>query len=174
VLNLGRARPQLSVKQRFELGGASVANATDLRKDAQLLLDQGRFQRAAFLLYACMEELLKAHLCLRGEPTDWNKFWGTFRDHERKLALLSEIDPGSRGETKEVKRLLTHWRERCLYVEASHPGDPLTPRGLVDPGGLNAGTIASFSLWVDERILQFIALLAELEPSMRGKGSAGP
>ena len=43
-----------------------------------------------------MEELLKAHLCLRGEPEDWSEFWNTFRDHDKKLALLPEIDPGGR------------------------------------------------------------------------------
>ena len=82
--------------QRFELGGASVANAIDLRKDAQTLLDEDRFQRAAFMPYACMEELLKAHLCPRGEPEEWSEFWNTFRDHDGKLALIPEIEPGPR------------------------------------------------------------------------------
>jgi len=170
--NMGRARPRLSTVQRFELGGASVANAIDLRRDAQVLHDADRMQRAAYLLYACMEELLKAHLCLTDGPADWGDFWATFRDHPRKLALIAEVDPGQPERTAEFVKVLTYWRERCLYVEVSQRGDPLTPRGLVNPGGLDDASIAIFMRWTDEQIPRFIARLQELEPTMRGEGNS--
>jgi AbiV family abortive infection protein len=171
--NTGRARPRLSTKQRFELAGASVANAIDLNADARVLLASGRLQRAAFLLYACVEELLKGHLCLRGDPDDWTEFWRTFRDHDRKLAQLDEVDPGQPANVDELIAVLTRWRERCLYVEVSHPGNPLTPRGLVDPGGLDAEGLTPFTQWIDQQIPRFIERLKDLEPTMRGLRAKG-
>ncbi len=165
VPNTGPARPRLSFKQRYELAGASVANAIDLKGDALVLLAQGRLQRAAFLLYSSVEEVLKAHLCLREDPEDWTEFWRTFRDHDRKLALLKEVDPAQPANTDELIAVLTHWRERCLYVEVSHPGNPLTPRGLVDPGGLDADGLAPFPRWIDQESRRLIGRLKELEPS---------
>jgi hypothetical protein len=52
--------------------------------------------------------------------------------------------------------MLTHWRERCLYVEVSHPGNPQTPRGLVDPGGLDASSIEVWTHWADAQILRLL------------------
>ena len=65
TLNLGKPRPSLTPAQRFELAGASVKNAIDLRGDARLLAEADRPQHAAFLLVACVEELVKAQLLIR-------------------------------------------------------------------------------------------------------------
>ena len=79
-----------------------------------------------------------------------------------------------RRRIEELTGVLKHWRERCLYVEVSHQGNPLTPRGLIDPGGLNAESIATFTQWTDQQIPLFIARLEELEPIMRGKEPLEP
>jgi AbiV family abortive infection protein len=143
----GKPKPRLSDRQRRELAGASLANAVALLDDAKTLLHAGRLQRSAFLFEACLEETLKGHLCLTREPADedgWREFWEAFRDHKLKLRLLKEIEPGSDAEHDAGNRTLRTWRERTVYVDVSEAGDPWTPMGLAEPGGLSAHGIAGF------------------------------
>jgi hypothetical protein len=92
------------------------------------------------MVEACLEEVLKAYLCLTRDPRtdeEWDRFWETFRDHRRKLALLKELEPDApAAKHDEGNRALRTFRERTLYVDVNNEGDPLTPMGLVDPGEL--------------------------------------
>jgi hypothetical protein len=70
-----------------------------------LFADADRLQRGAFVVQASPEEVLKAYLCLTREPRtdeEWNRFWETFRDHRRKLALLKEIESDARLGTLRI------------------------------------------------------------------------
>jgi AbiV family abortive infection protein len=169
----GKPKPRLSDRQRWELAGASLANAVALLDDAKILLHAGRLQRSAFLFEACLEEALKGHLCLRRKPVDddsWHDFWETFRDHKLKLGLLKEIEPGSDAKHDEGNRTLRTWRERTVYVDVSATGDPWTPMGLADPGGLSAEKVAGFQGSITRILGEELERLKGQEPSKRRKG----
>ncbi|MCI0636758.1 MAG: AbiV family abortive infection protein [Actinobacteria bacterium] len=169
----GKPKPRLSDRQRWELAGASLANAVALLDDAKTLLHAGRLQRAAFLFEACLEETLKGYLCLTREPMDdnsWRDFWETFRDHKLKLRLLKEIEPGSDAKHDAGNRTLRTWRERTVYVDVSEAGDPWTPMGLANPGGLSAEKVAGFQGPITRILGEQLERLKGLDPSMRRKG----
>jgi AbiV family abortive infection protein len=171
----GRPKPRLTDLQRWELAGASLTNALGLRDDAVVLSEAGRLQRSAFLLQACLEEVLKAYLCLTREPKndqEWDRFWETFRDHRRKLALSKETEPGSSEAHDAGNRALRTLRERNLYVEVSDVGDPLTPMGLVDPGEMSPEGVELLYQAVNTRLGAELNRLREAEGDM--KGGNGP
>jgi AbiV family abortive infection protein len=168
-----RLKPRLTDRQRWELAGASLHNAVDLRDDADVLRKAGRLQRSGFLLWACLEEVLKAHLCLTRDPRDdqeWNRFWKTFRDHPLKLKLLKEIEPESPRRHDEGIRILRTFRERSLYVEVSDDGNPWTPMGLFDLGELRPESIDLWYNAVNALLLQEIKRLNDSEERMKGRG----
>jgi hypothetical protein len=47
-------------------------------------------------------------------------------------------------------RTLATLRERCLYAAVKANGDPLTPRGLVDPGGLDSRVLLGWAAWIGD------------------------
>jgi AbiV family abortive infection protein len=164
----GRLTPRLTARQRWNLAGASLDNAIALRDEAILLADADRFQRAPFVVQAALEEVLKAYLCLTREPKtdeDWGDFWKTFRDHRRKLALLKELEPDrTTEEHDEGNRTLRTFRERTLYVDVSPWGNPMTPKGLLDPGELNRESIARWDRVIQSAVTRELARLEESEP----------
>jgi AbiV family abortive infection protein len=167
----GRAEPRLSQRQRFETAGASLTNATALMDDALVLQKAGRYQRAAFLAGACLEESLKAYLCLTRDPQEqeeWARFWGIFRDHRLKLALLKETEPGSAAEHDAGNRTLRTLRERNLYVDVVASGDPMTPMGLVAPGEMGQESIDLLYRAIRPILAREIERLQEAESTMRG------
>lgn len=164
----GRLTPRLTARQRWNLAGASLDNAIALRDEAILLADADRLQRAAFVVHASLEEVLKAYLCLTRDPKtdeEWDRFWETFRDHRRKLALLKETEAGVPSETHdEGNRTLRTFRERTLYVDVSPWGNPMTPKGLLDPGELNRESIARWVPVIQSALARELARLEESEP----------
>jgi AbiV family abortive infection protein len=170
----GKPKPRLSDRQRWELAGASLTNAVALLDDAKFLLRARRLQRSAFLFEACLEEALKGYLCLTREPKDddgWKDFWETFRDHKLKLRLLKEIEPRTDAVPDAGVRILRTWRERTVYVDVSETGDPWTPMGLVDPGGLTVEGVAVFEGPIARILEEQVERLKSLEPTMRSKSS---
>jgi len=148
-------------------------NAIRLRDDAVVLSKAGRLQRSAFLLQACLEEVMKGYLCLTRDPkddTEWHRFWETFRDHRRKLALLKELEPGSSEEHDAGNRDLRTLRERNLYVEVSTAGDPLTPMGLIDPGEMGPESIALLGRAINARLSIELDRLRDSETTMKRSG----
>ena len=133
-----------------------------------LLADAGRFQRAAFVVQASLEEVLKTYLCLTRDPKtdeEWTDFWKTLRDHRRKLALLKELEPDrATEEHDEGNRTLRTFRERTLYVDVSPWGNPMTPKGLLDPGHLNRESIAGWDRIIHSAVVRELARLEALEP----------
>jgi AbiV family abortive infection protein len=164
----GQAKPRLTDRQRWNLAGASLDNAIALRDDAILLADADRLQRAAFVVQASLEEVLKAYLCLTRSPEtdeDWDRFWKTFRDHRLKLALMKETDPDVSDEGHdEGNRMLRTFRERTLYVDVSPWGNPMTPKGLLDPGELNREGIARWVGIIQSALARELVRLEESEP----------
>jgi AbiV family abortive infection protein len=139
---VGRPRPKLTDEQLRQLSGGCLANAVDLLNEALILVDEDRLPRAVFLSLLAFEELLKSRYCEMTLTDDWPAFWKGFRDHKTKLenasTYLGEEVP------QEAVAALIEMRERTLYVEVHHDGRTLTPRGLVDPGGLNPEFIRSW------------------------------
>jgi len=140
-----RQRPILSDEQRIRLATACLDNCLHLLNESELLVHHGALPYAQFLVGAAYEEVLKATYCIdEGAPT-WKAWWHGFRSHKTKLDLAgrywADLPPDS------TRRLLD-LRERCLYVEVKADGEPLTPRGLVDPGGLDANFILGWSRWI--------------------------
>jgi hypothetical protein len=114
---------------------------------------------------------MKGYLCLTREPInddDWRDFWETFRNHKLKLRLLKEIELGTDAEHDAGIRTLRTWRERTVHVDVSEAGDPWTPMGLVDPGGLTAEAVAVFEEPITRILGERVKRLKHLEPSMRG------
>ena len=170
----GKPKPRLSDRQRWELAGASLTNSVALLDDAKSLLRSGRLQRSAFLFEACLEEALKGYLSLTRQPKDddgWKDFWETFRDHKLKLRLLREIESRTDAEHEAGVRILRTWRERTVYVDVSEAGDPWTPMGLVDPGGLTVEGVAVFEGPIARILDEQLKRLKSLEPMMRGSSS---
>ncbi len=168
----GNVKPRLSTRQRWNLAGASLTNAVALREDAILLRDAGRLQRAAFAVEACLEELLKAYLCLTRDPNtddDWDRFWEIFRDHHRKLALLKELEPERTPEEHDAgNRTLRTFRERRLYVDVKDDGDPMTPMGLVDPGEISRESVDRLLAATEYALARELDRLKDAEPPKTG------
>jgi AbiV family abortive infection protein len=164
----GRSTPRLTARQRWNLAGASLDNAVDLRDEAILLADADRLQRAAFVVQASLEEVLKAYLCLTRDPTtdeEWDRFWETFRDHRRKLALMKEIEPDVPREAHdEGNRTLRTFRERALYVDVSPWGNPLTPKRLLDPGDLTRESLARWDRVIQSAVARELDRLRASQP----------
>jgi AbiV family abortive infection protein len=145
------------------------ANAIALRDEAVILGDAGRLQRSVFLVQACLEEVLKAYLCLTRDPKsdeEWARFWKTFPDHRRKLAPLKEIEPDHPPEEHDAgNRALRTFRERTLDVDVKEDGDPKTPMGLVDPGELSRESVALWLAATNSALARELARLKDSEPS---------
>lgn len=165
----GQPKPRPTARQRWNLAGASLANAVALRDEAILLRDADRLQRAGFVIEACLEEVLKAYLCLTRDPNtdeEWDRFWETFRDHRRKLALLKELEPDAAPEKHDQgNRELRTFRERTLYVDVKDDGDPLTPMGLVDPGELSREGVDMWLAATNTALSRELDRLKDSEPS---------
>ena len=86
-------------------------------------------------------------------------FWTTFRSHERKVAL-AQRDFGLQEPAEASYDHLLNLRERCLYVDVFHDGRTLTPNGLVQPGGLTAGFMGRWALWIREEIRNHVRTAA--------------
>lgn len=153
-----RARPVLTEDQRINLSGACLATAIDTLGDARGLLNSNALARGTFLLIVSLEEMCKARYCLHAEAESWSKWWDGFRDHKTKMAEIVRYAPDVPKD--QLGQLLT-LRERCLYADVSPAGDPLTPRGIVDPGGLDRDMMLGFSKWVEDAIGR---TLEELKP----------
>lgn len=138
---MGRARPRLTDEQRIRIAVASLENTKHLLDDSALLLGHDRLSSSAFLAVAALEETLKARYCLHQEAASWGKWWSGFRDHRAKLRMAPQLAPQASPEMLEQ---MVEFRERSLYVEGGHSGQPLTPKGLVDPGGLNREIILAW------------------------------
>ena len=149
-----------------------MTNAVALRDEAIVLTDAGRLERAAFVVQASLEEVLKAYLCLTRDPKtddEWDRFWETFRDHRLKLALLKEIHPGSPDEHDAGNRMLRTFRERTLYVDVSEWGNPMTPLGLVDPGELSRESVARWVGVINSALGRELERLGDAEPPTTGE-----
>jgi hypothetical protein len=129
-----REYPVLSDGQRVHLAKACLGNARDLLRESKSLLHEGALPYGQFLIACAYEEVLKARFCLDESASSWKEWWKGFRTHATKLDLALRYEPDL--PPNAVKTLL-ELRERCLYVEVKADGDPLTPQGLVDPGGLS-------------------------------------
>jgi hypothetical protein len=154
-------RPPLTEYQRWNLAGACLANATDLLRDSRTLLGAGATTRAAFVLLASLEEMLRARYCLRQPTGTWREWWTVFRNHEAKFEEARRLSPEL---PEDMARTLLDLRVRSLYVDTDSSGDPLTRRGLVDPGGLDPNVLAGWSNWVQSEIGR---TLSEMPPDPR-------
>jgi AbiV family abortive infection protein len=171
----GRFEPPLDARQRWELAGASLTNAFALRDDAVVLAEAERYQRSAFLILAALEETMKAYLCLTRSPSDdveWKRFWETFRDHRRKLALLKEVEEGSSEAHDAGNKTLRTLRERGLYVEVGEDGNPRTPMGLVEPGEMGPQTVEFLRAAIETRLRSERDRLRDSESTMKGEAGS--
>lgn len=89
---------ELSLEQLIEGRKKPLANAADLIRDAEVLLNNGRWARCAFLAYIAIEELGK-YLIIMGAigrvlmgNVDWKRFWKRFRKHKQKAANIMMFD----------------------------------------------------------------------------------
>jgi len=55
---------------------------------------------------------------------------------------------------EDMARTLLQLREKSLYVDVGPTGDPLTPRGLMDPGGLDRAALLRWGALVQAQIKQ--------------------
>ena len=140
-----RHRPVLSDDKRIRLAMACARNVGDLLREADALMTEGALPYALFLVGSAFEELMKCRYCLDQAAPDWPTWWRGFRNHETKVELARQYWPDLRPDATSH---LLELRERCLYVEVKQDGDPLTPRGLVDPGDLRADFVRGWSLWI--------------------------
>jgi hypothetical protein len=139
-----RERPILSDDQRVRLATACLKNALNLMRESEMLVHDGALPYAQFLVGSAWEEVLKARYCI-DEGGTWKTWWDGFRSHKTKLDLARRYWPNL---PEDSTRQLLSLRERCLYVEVKADGDPLTPHGLVDPGGLKADFLLGWSRWI--------------------------
>jgi AbiV family abortive infection protein len=133
-----RVYPVLSNDQRVRLAEACLSNARDLLRESVNLRHDGALPYAQFLIGCAFEEVLKARYCIEEPAKNWREWWRGFRSHEAKLDMAVRYEP---DVPPDAVKWLLELRERCLYVEAKADGDPLTPQGLVDPGGLSIDSL---------------------------------
>jgi hypothetical protein len=60
---------------------------------------------------------------------------------------------------------LTTLRERCLYADVKENGDPLTPRGLIDPGGLEGAVLLGWAAWIRDEGVKTVGELEATRPA---------
>lgn len=145
-------RPALTEYQRWNLAGACLANAKDLLRESRVLLDAEALTRSAFVLLAAFEEALKARYVLREPSGNWKEWWAGFRSHEAKL--WGEAKRLAPEVPEAMARTLVDLREKSLFVDIGPTGDPLTPRGLLDPGGLDRDALLRWGALVQAPIKQ--------------------
>ena len=165
---MARVSAPLTDEQRKTIAIACLENAKFLLHDAEALIRASRLPSGTFILLVGLEEMLKARYTLYEAKESWEAWWFGFRDHKTKLGLLKSYAPDAPDDFVHVFKQL---RERTLYVEASEAGDPLTPRGLIDPGELEAGKVLGWRLWVWE---QCRVTLSELISGRVMLSSIGP
>jgi AbiV family abortive infection protein len=127
-----------------------VANATELKSEAELLLAHGHHARAYLLAHLASEELAKIVLLARAakavrdaEPMQWAKVQKVMREHTDKLAILifadhaDSIDVGEDDEDTQLdvklRRVAEFNRKKnaSMYVDLasglfSTPKDEIT------------------------------------------------
>ena len=121
-------------------------------------MHDGALPYATFLIGAAWEELMKDRYCVDTGGPSWPDWWKGFRDHKTKMALAERYWPELPTDQAATLRDL---RERSLYVEVKQDGDPLTPRGLVEPGGLRRDFLQGLSRWISGECLATLQRLAE-------------
>jgi len=141
-----RERPVMSDQQRRRLAVACLENALNLIRHSEVLLASEAIPYAQFLAGSAWEEILKARYCIE-EGGTWKTWWDGFYDHKTKLNLARRYWPDL---PQDATRTLLDLRERCLYVDVKADGDPQTPKGLVDPGGLTGDFIRGWNRWIQE------------------------
>lgn len=149
--------PTLSAGQRLKLATASLDNVSKLLAAGEGLAQSGSVPSAGFLIITAFEELMKARRCLEDEAGSSEKWWSGFYDHKTKLNKAREYFPElPQGYAAKFMQL----RERFIYVDVKDDGDPLTPSGLVDPGGLTADFVLGFAAWVRQASLETLKEVA--------------
>ncbi len=89
---------EMSLEELIEGRKKPLTNATDLIRDAEVLLNNGRWARCVFLAYIAIEELGK-YLMIMGAigrilmgNIDWKRFWKRFMKHKEKTANIMMFD----------------------------------------------------------------------------------
>lgn len=84
---------QLSIRQLHALRLAILENASDLHREAKILLDHGAWARSYLLAHLCFEELGKLPIVLSvaldveaGREVNWKAVRRRYSNHESKIA----------------------------------------------------------------------------------------
>ena len=163
-------RGPLSDPDLMHIAQHSVENSHDLLDESAILLEAGRWARAAALAVLALEESGKAQLCHiwsvhiipsvadATDPAVWSEFWKAFSNHERKLDLLMSRAEGAGrcgeyGAWDDVAFVVHTNKIRCLYVDWVRDG--ARPYYLIRPSAIteqDARDIIDYSLQMLRRV----------------------
>jgi AbiV family abortive infection protein len=121
---------ELSVEELLDGCRESLANASELLDEAELLLENEHYARAYFLAHIACEEMAKSPILNRAAcelalelPPDWRKLDKRLRDHRgkiRKVLTMDYFQSEIRVDDSDVKDFAEDLERVPLYNQAKN------------------------------------------------------